>query len=461
MACFWLHPNGTTINIPEVEEISGVTYYKIDIKVGEVSWKVLHRYNDFYGLHNILVVDHGVSKDILPPKKVIRNKCPNFIETRREGLETYLRSVLNYLKRTMPRVFVEFLDFHICDIFFLLQNLAFRFYFEADFVLCSSKSYTFNLLQLHAISECFKKPFPEMEESDKRYDLSHVMDFCSQLQHLCIVGSSSKYRSSNIIPNQLPFKLSTFKALQFLEIKSINFEHVHCMGNLRNTLLIMRVHKTSVTNISQILQCDMLHKNIVVNGQVWSAITELDFSNNNLTEIDQSIQLVPNVKILLLNHNKISSITNLSSLTNLTHLSICDNLIDVCLDMHTKLGNILTLELSQNSITSLEGFSKLYSLENLDISFNKITKIEEATNIGDLPCLENLILMGNSVAATVDYRVKVLEPFGDRAREICLDNEKPSQAEIDKISILRALRIVKEGKTPSFNCSFLNYQDFL
>ncbi|KAF5287230.1 hypothetical protein FQR65_LT12274 [Abscondita terminalis] len=429
MACFWLHQNDTTINISEVEEIGGVTYYKIDVRVGEIQWRVLHRYNDFYDLHNALVVDHGVAKDMLPPKKVIRNKCPNFVDTRRQGLEIYLRNVLNYLKRTMPRIFIEFLDFHICDIFFMLQNLAFQFYFEADLVLSSSKSYTFNPLQLHAITECFKKPFPEMEQSDKRYDLSHVMDFCSQLQNLYIVGCSTKFKTSNIVPNQLPFEMSTFKALELLEIRSINLEHVYSMGNLRNSLLIMRVHKTGITNISQILQCDVLHKSVVDNAEVWASISELDFSNNNLTDIDESIRLVPNVKILKLNHNKISSISDLSSLTRLTHLSISDNLIN----------------LSQNSISSLKGFSKLYSLETLVLSFNKVNEIEEANYIGDLPCLENLNLMGNAVAGTVDYRVKVLEPFGDRAKEICLDNEKPSQSEIDKVSILKALRIVKEG----------------
>lgn len=177
----------------------------------------------------------------------------------------------------------------------------------------------------------------------------------------------------------------------------------------------------------------------------------MDFSNNNLTEIDDSIKLVPNVKVLSLNQNKISSISNLSSLTELTHLNISDNLISICDNLHTKLGNVVSLNLSQNNISSLHGFSKLYSLESLDVSSNKICDVEEISCIGDLPCLENLILTGNSVATTVDYRVKVLENFGERAKEICLDNEKPSQPELDKVSILRALRIVKEGKTPTFN----------
>lgn len=174
-------------------------------------------------------------------------------------------------------------------------------------------------------------------------------------------------------------------------------------------------------------------------------------SNNNLTEIDATISLAPNLKKLILDDNKISTISNLSSLSNLSHLSLRNNLITICNNLHTKVGNILTLYLSQNNIVTCKGFSKLYSLENLDLSSNKIIEIEEIRYVGGLPCLENFILTGNNVATTVDYRIKVLEFFGERAKYICLDNERPSQAELDKVSVLRALRIVKEGKTPTFN----------
>lgn len=184
----------------------------------------------------------------------------------------------------------------------------------------------------------------------------------------------------------------------------------------------------------------------------------MDLSSNNLTEIDSSIKLVPNLRILILNHNKLSSISNLTVLPHLTHLSVSHNLIVVCDELHTKLGNVLSLDLSQNGISSLEGLSKLYSLECLDISCNNIADVVGMFCIGSLPCLENLILTGNSVATTIDYRVKILESFGDRAKEICLDNERPSQQELDKVAILRALRIAREGRSHSFtnglNASF-------
>ena len=58
-----------------------------------------------------------------------------------------------------------------------------------------------------------------------------------------------------------------------------------------------------------------------------------------------------------------------------------------------------------------------------------------------LPRLEALNLQGNPVTASVDYRLKVFEAFGKRCSEVCLDNETPSQPEVDKVSVLMALRV--------------------
>lgn len=177
----------------------------------------------------------------------------------------------------------------------------------------------------------------------------------------------------------------------------------------------------------------------------------MDLSFNNISTIDDSMRLIPLVKNLVFTQNKITEITNLSFLTKLSHLVLSNNLISNCDSLHTKLGNVVYIDLSQNSITSLQGFEKLYSLENLDVSCNQISNMDEIKYIGSLPCLENLRLTGNPVAVTVDYRVKVLENFGTRASDIYLDNEKPTQKEMDTAYILQALRIVKEGKTPNLS----------
>ena len=40
----------------------------------------------------------------------------------------------------------------------------------------------------------------------------------------------------------------------------------------------------------------------------------------------------------------------------------------------------------------------------------------------------------------VDYRLKVLEGYGGRCGEVRLDDVETSQAEMDKVSVLMALR---------------------
>lgn len=195
------------------------------------------------------------------------------------------------------------------------------------------------------------------------------------------------------------------------------------------------------------------HEKLQFLFQTWTNIKQMDLSNNNIAVIDDAIKLVPNIEVLMLNQNKITDIEDLSFLTKLSSLYTSNNLLNTCDNLHLKLGNVKLIDFSQNSITSLQGFEKLYSLETLDVSCNKISDINEIKYLGNLPCLENLTITANPVATIIDYRIKVLEYFGDRAKDICLDIEKPSQPEIDKVQILRALRIVKEGKTPNLNNS--------
>lgn len=148
MACLLLNQENIIIKIPSFEIIDGVTYYIIEVKVDDVNWTLKHRYNEFAELHEILVSEHCVEKDLLPPKKLIGNKNESFIEKRRVGLAIYLNSVYNYLKKTMPRELALFLDLHVYDIFFLLQNMALNFFIEGDSLLQSTKKYNFTPIQV-------------------------------------------------------------------------------------------------------------------------------------------------------------------------------------------------------------------------------------------------------------------------------------------------------------------------
>lgn len=151
MSSFLKYHENSSVCVDEASIKDNVTYYKITVKVGSVNWHVMHRYNDFVELHDKLVSDHGVGKELLPPKKVIRNKTPKFVEQRREALNVYLKEVLNYLKLSMPYEFAHFLDFHKYDIFFLLTDLAKTLYLEGDNLLENAKCYKFTPLERNKI----------------------------------------------------------------------------------------------------------------------------------------------------------------------------------------------------------------------------------------------------------------------------------------------------------------------
>lgn len=111
-------------------------------------------------------------------------------------------------------------------------------------------------------------PFPTVEQSDSRYDVTHTLDFCSQLQHLEILGSSAPLLSSSIIPNTLKFELSSFKSLQELQVQGAVLENIYSLGTLRSTVCNICVYRTKINSISQVLQCDMLHKSVMDGNQV-------------------------------------------------------------------------------------------------------------------------------------------------------------------------------------------------
>ncbi|KAL1114864.1 hypothetical protein AAG570_007688 [Ranatra chinensis] len=446
MACFVLHSKDWDIKIPSVSSEQGVTVYNINVRIGPVKWTVNHRYRHFVELHGSLVADHSVSKDILPPKKVLGNRDPDFIEQRRAALEKYLSDVVVFLQRTMPKTLVLFLHLEKFDIMFLLQSLSEQFWDGGSSILSVSKNYEFNILQVHAISQRIKLPCPPLEIFGLKYDFSNVLEFCGQLESVTVIGKFD-YMDSNIDINQLPFELSAFKTMQSLTLTDMNVGNLCKASDLRTVLRELKVVNCGVRDIIDILLCDELHKESECREEkLWSNLREVDFSNNQIEKFDDGVNFMPFVEGLNLNSNKIEEINNVDQLSNLHRLYLsCNRITNLC-SVHVQLKCIKFMDLSQNQISSLNGVEKLGSLQGLNVSSNLIKDLNEVLFICNLPHLDYVVLTGNPIATIVDYRVKVLERFGQRYSKICLDNEQSTQKELDTVAVLQALRFVKEGK---------------
>lgn len=233
-----------------------------------------------------------------------------------------------------------------------------------------------------------------------------------------------------------------FKNLKSVQIHSLPVENVTSTGSMRQTLTTFAWHATNTPQVSEFLLCDSVHKSDAGDDKAWPSLETLDLTDNKITSIDTSLRLAKNLKTLLLDQNEIKTIENLSCLPYLQSLSLCENRFVQVSDLHLQLGgNLAHLNLSQNNLVSLQGFRKLFALVRLDVSCNAIDEIDEVDYVAALPNLEEIILTGNPIAGTVDYRSRVLARFGERCNEIYLDNEKGNAQEIDTALALAALKL--------------------
>ncbi|KAL5241514.1 hypothetical protein ACI65C_008924 [Semiaphis heraclei] len=449
MSCYVQHCNECNIAICKAEtNTDGITYYHITVNIGDVTWSVQKRYKEFLELHKKLVNEHTVTKDILPGKKIIGNKDPNFIEIRRVGLEIYLQTVLSFLQKSMPEELLEFLEFHKYDVILIVKKLAVEFFKNGDDYLLNDNGFNFNVLLLYAISERLKLPCPDSENNE--YNFSHVLDFCSKFKYLAIKGGNHYVGTSNIIYNKLSFELSSFKNVNKFECYNIAYNMIYNLMTLRNTVRIITVYNSKLRTPEDILLCDNVHKEWsydMDSSMIWNKVKVVDFSWNEISTLKSLTVLTPNVKTINLNGNLLNTIEDLSPLSYLSHLSLSSNNITEVSNLHTKLGNVICLNLSSNKISNLEAFSKLFSLEMLDLGSNLVEDIDQLQHLSGLQNMNYLVLSGNPVSTVVDYRIKVLGILKKNTSDFCLDNERPTQKELDTVAIMHAIKVAKEGKT--------------
>ncbi|XP_015920774.1 uncharacterized protein [Parasteatoda tepidariorum] len=428
--------------ISQTEQKDGFTSYIIDVKVSHCKWHVSRRYKQFVELHEKMVKEYGVDKNLLPPKKIFGNRSESFICERKKALEHYLQSLIQ-LFTILPEPLAIFLDFQKYEVRAITAALSETFFSTGEEMLQRGVSYEFTPTQLHAISERLKLGDPSYFKNPKQ-DIAHLVEFVTQLKHLIIIGSSECLEQSNIIPNELSFDLSLFKSAVTLEVYNCNLaKNLTSVDILRANLKTLIVHKT-LENIADILLCGILHWCPITDPlhtwPFWNSITFLNFSHNRITKIHTSIKLLSSVKHIDLSHNEIQVIEHMETLSELSVLNLSHNKIQEVDSLHTRLGNIHSLNLSSNKIKSLQGFSKLFSVSELLLEYNLISSLPEISHISKLPCLETLSLQHNPVTLCVDYRPQVLLLFGSLAPELTLDGLKATEKEIDTVSILQALK---------------------
>ncbi|XP_076315050.1 uncharacterized protein LOC143227494 [Tachypleus tridentatus] len=319
-----------TCRIVQTERGDGFTLYVILMHLPPYSWTVKRRYNEFRELQEKLVAHWNVEKSLLPPKKFFGNQSETFIQNRQVDLEIYLQNLLHRF-RVLPTPLANFLDFHKYEVRTIVEDLAETFFTFGDELLRSGRKYTFFSLQLHALTERLKLAEPPCSSGDNKRDISHLLEFISQLHHLKIVGSNDPVGQSNIIPNRLSFDISPFKSLKILERLLVSLEILNLSRNY----------------ISDVENLDYLHR-----------LSLLDLSYNRISHVVNLHTKLGNIRTLKLHHNSIKSIQGLSRLYSVVELDLTHNEIDSIAEVEY-LGTLPCLEilhLADNPVTSIVDF---------------------------------------------------------------------------------------------------------
>ena len=84
-----------------ISKLIPVMSLQVYVRIRDTEWNVYKRYSQFFDLHQTLrKKDPIVNSFDFPPKKSVGNKAERFVEDRRKALQSYLRSIVNYLVTT-------------------------------------------------------------------------------------------------------------------------------------------------------------------------------------------------------------------------------------------------------------------------------------------------------------------------------------------------------------------------
>merc|ERR1712070_527366 len=152
---------------------------------------------------------------------------------------------------------------------------------------------------------------------------------------------------------------------------------------------------------------------------------------------------------LALSSNNIDKIGNLAGMENLKILSLGRNLIKK-LDNMDGLGNKLEqLWVSYNQLSSLAGVEKLKCLKVLYVGNNKIADIKEVQRLCELPELEELVLFGNPIHATLVAKEGELA-YADQVLKIL-----PTLKKLDGVSAIEWKQKMNSGNEKQLREVFL------
>ena len=118
----------------------------------------------------------------------------------------------------------------------------------------------------------------------------------------------------------------------------------------------------------------------------------LDFDNNQLTDVPQGLEELPQLISLYFSRNKLTDVKRLENFEQLEWLALDENQLTEIPNGLENLTQLKVLDLKNNQLTSVEGLEKLTQLKFLDLRNNKLTNVkglERLTQLSELWLIKN------------------------------------------------------------------------
>lgn len=232
----------------------------------------------------------------------------------------------------------------------------------------------------------------------------------------------------------LVLDLSLLPGLRVLEINNCRSHTLIGLSALRRQLerLVVIDCVSSMRELLHGCLGDLLGRS----GQ-WPALKNVSLSFNGLTELDDSLRMLERAETIDLSNNSIRSLDHFQDCTQLKFVSLAHNCIGVLRPLHTVFGNISTLILRHNRITSCAAFAKLYCLEKLDLSHNLLSSLSSILPLSNNHCLTEVWFEGNPVALDQHYFDSILVILNERLVNertmLMVDGKAPTRSQVRRV----------------------------
>ena len=229
------------------------------------------------------------------------------------------------------------------------------------------------------------------------------------------------------IQNRPHVDMRLFPNVTYLELEAVPPEYITNLEVVSNSLKTITVHKGCIVNTPKFLSCGNF---VSLNHLSLSECAINEFaafdgtkstrgpSGKRLTRKNPPLAEMKALVSLNLSHNQFqqqeTALAGLSELSELMRVDLSNNKIACMNRAHLLIGNIQSLDLSQNRLRNVDGIDCLYSLEVLLLGNNLISNFEDVVGLAKLPELIKLQLKGNPLeknGAKNLYRLKLLNMF--------------------------------------------------